>query len=122
MYFISRIWTLLDRSFDSIMVQTRRDQTSISTTTPNNQNRSITGLAPVESNATAARPDLKLYQFGMEFGAAECGKADEAGIGKKEIVESITISECENIEATWTDKFKTIAKELNVTLTHTKNT
>ncbi|KAI7848372.1 hypothetical protein BDC45DRAFT_574951 [Circinella umbellata] len=65
-----------------------RNQTSISATAANSQNHSITALAPIESKATTARPDLTLYRFAMEFRAAECGKEDDVGIGKKKIVES----------------------------------
>ena len=45
-------------------------------------------MAPIDTKVTSARPDLTLFRFGMEFGAAECGKEDKAGVGKKEIVES----------------------------------
>ncbi|KAF7721947.1 hypothetical protein EC973_003908 [Apophysomyces ossiformis] len=68
------LWSLLDRCFHQLPVVTRRDQLCLATSARANENRAIT--------------DLVLFKDGVEFGLAECGKQEEAAIGKKEIVES----------------------------------
>ncbi|KAI7860796.1 hypothetical protein BDC45DRAFT_5444 [Circinella umbellata] len=81
---------ILDKVFDDMMIQTRRDKKSIATTIVDNQERAITGLTGVRAKICSIRPDLVLFKNGVEYGVAECGKTDDdaEGINKKEIVET----------------------------------
>ncbi|KAI8147539.1 hypothetical protein BJV82DRAFT_664771 [Fennellomyces sp. T-0311] len=87
MDFVIRIWSLLDRCFDNLMVETRRGHTCIATSVRENSDRAATGQSSVEQKQQSVRPDLILFRNGVEFGTAECGKADDDGVWKKEIVE-----------------------------------
>ena len=60
----------------------------MSTKVDDNRDRGVIGFGPVDMQQTSFRPDLILFRNGVEYGAAECGKADTAGIGKKEVIES----------------------------------
>ncbi|KAG2226969.1 hypothetical protein INT45_006376 [Circinella minor] len=98
---MTRVWMMLDKVFDDMMIQTRRFQKlifsflkppnkSIATTIVDNQERAITGLTAVGAKICSIRPDLVLFKNGVEYGVAECGKTDGdvEGISKKEIVET----------------------------------
>lgn len=104
--FVVRIWSLLDRCFDNLGIETRRyvslyylsqdfivillirDQCCIATSARLNEQRAVTGISPISSKITTVRPDLILVRNDVEYGLSECGKVDDAGIGKKEIIQN----------------------------------
>ncbi|KAL1931344.1 hypothetical protein VTP01DRAFT_9486 [Rhizomucor pusillus] len=86
--FVVRIWSLLDRCFDNLGIETRRDQCCIATSARLNEQRAVTGISPISSKIATVRPDLILVRNDVEYGLSECGKVDDAGIGKKEIIEN----------------------------------
>ncbi|KAI7851761.1 hypothetical protein BDC45DRAFT_537919 [Circinella umbellata] len=88
MDFIAKIQALLDHIFYSIIVEPGCEQTSVSATAIYNEDRCINGKVKINTKVSSSQPDLSLFQFGMELGAGECGKANDAGVGKKGIVES----------------------------------
>ncbi|KAG2220827.1 hypothetical protein INT45_004488 [Circinella minor] len=88
MDFVNRVWSMLDKVFDGIMIETRRDNGSVATTFIDNQERSVTGMTAIAAKSPSIRPDLVLYKNGVEYRVAECGKGDNEGTGKKEIVET----------------------------------
>ncbi|KAI7852143.1 hypothetical protein BDC45DRAFT_537713 [Circinella umbellata] len=88
MDFVNRVWTMLDKVFDDIMIETRRDNGSVATAFIDNQEHSVTGMTAIAVETPSIRPDLVLYKNGVENGVAECGKGDNEGTGKKEIVET----------------------------------
>ncbi|KAI9494671.1 hypothetical protein BDB00DRAFT_301182 [Zychaea mexicana] len=45
-------------------------------------------MAAIAAKVSSIRPDLVLFQNGVEYGVAECGKGDDEEVGKKEIVET----------------------------------
>ena len=65
-----------------------RDSSLVATTIVDNKDRVVSGIAPLPHKISSIRPDLVLFRDGSEYGAAECGKDDECGIGRKEIIET----------------------------------
>ncbi|KAI7858896.1 hypothetical protein BDC45DRAFT_531431 [Circinella umbellata] len=84
MDFVNRIWVLLDKVFDNLMIAAKRDNISVSTDYIDNKKQAVTGSA-IPSKLPSIRPDLILFKDGFEFGAGECGKTEE---GKNEVVET----------------------------------
>ncbi|KAI8147202.1 hypothetical protein BJV82DRAFT_379524 [Fennellomyces sp. T-0311] len=68
--FVANIWSLLDRSFQNLGVQTRRGQTPVAAKLGWNRDRAVS----VDSEQTTFHPGLVFYRNDNEYGAAECGK------------------------------------------------
>ncbi|KAG2224152.1 hypothetical protein INT45_000167 [Circinella minor] len=88
MDYINLFWSRLDRCFDNLYMDTRRDVLCVANLARVNESRIIDGIEAIKDQNKSVRPDLVLVKNNVEFGTGECGKDDVAGVGKKELVET----------------------------------
>ncbi|KAI7849196.1 hypothetical protein BDC45DRAFT_290915 [Circinella umbellata] len=86
MDYTTRLWSITDKVFDNLFLEAKRDSSSVATTIVDNKDRVITGKAPLPRKVSSIRPNLVISRNGNEYGAAECRKDDDYGVGKNEVV------------------------------------
>ncbi|KAI7856382.1 hypothetical protein BDC45DRAFT_67160 [Circinella umbellata] len=84
---VVRLWSLFDKAFDNLHMETKRDHTSVSMDISQNEDRMVSGENSIPTKANSFRPDLIYFKDGLEYGTAECGKSGDA-TAKKKIIET----------------------------------
>ncbi|KAG2218581.1 hypothetical protein INT45_014170 [Circinella minor] len=84
---VVRLWSLFDKAFDNLHMETKRDHTSVSMNISQNEDRVVSGENSIPTKANSFRPDLIYSKDGLEYGTAECGKSEDA-TAKKKIIET----------------------------------
>ncbi|KAI8139545.1 hypothetical protein BJV82DRAFT_246503 [Fennellomyces sp. T-0311] len=86
MDFIVRVWSVLDKCFDDIRVQTWRDHSCLATTVRQNMNRGVTGSGSLDAEQLSVGPDLIFFRNDVEYGVGEVGKEEVVGVSQKELI------------------------------------
>ncbi|KAI7846604.1 hypothetical protein BDC45DRAFT_542732 [Circinella umbellata] len=85
-------WRIIDwvknKVVDNLLLEAKRDSSSVATTIVDNKDQVITGKAPLPRKVSSICLDLVISRNGNEYSTTECRKDDDYGVEKNEVVES----------------------------------